>query len=87
MDVASRCDELPDSCIPPRPMVGLQQAIKPESPGLSRRRERAGIPVPNIGRAATSGKEYGRTSVHTGKSSEWSGKPTGREEHSDSNHE
>lgn len=67
MGAASRCDELPDSCIPPRPMVGLQQAVKPESPGLSRRRERAGIPVPNISRAATSGKEYGRTGVYTGK--------------------
>ena len=52
---ALRRDERPDSCIPPRPLWGMQQAVKPESPGLSRRRERAGIPVPNIGRAATSG--------------------------------
>ena len=29
---------------------------------------------------------HGRTSVHTGKCLKWSGKPTGREEHSDSNH-
>lgn len=68
-------------------MVGMQQAVKPESPGLSRRREPAGIPVPNISRAATSDNVHGRTGVHAGKNLEWSVKPTGCEEHNDSNHE
>lgn len=52
---SSRRDELPDGCITGKTNGGMQQAVKPESPGLSRRRERAGIPIPTLCGAATSG--------------------------------